>query len=83
MENAIVNHELEKARFYSDEEPKERKNLVSLREKYKLDETAVGTVTRDVIEDIVGRWTGMSIASVRQSRAADVDGLIDKDKDSE
>ena len=27
MENAIANHEFEKARFYSDEERKERENL--------------------------------------------------------
>jgi ATP-dependent Clp protease ATP-binding subunit ClpC len=34
MENAIANHEFEKARFYSDEERKERENLRILREKY-------------------------------------------------
>jgi len=33
MENAIANHEFEKARFYSDEERKERENLRALREK--------------------------------------------------
>jgi len=33
MENAIANHEFEKARFYSDEERKERENLRLLREK--------------------------------------------------
>ena len=27
MENAIANHEFEKARFYSDEERKERENM--------------------------------------------------------
>ena len=37
MENAIANHEFEKARFYSDEERKERENLRALREKYHLD----------------------------------------------
>src|SRR2546421_1841818 len=36
MENAIANHEFEKARFYSDEERKERENLRALREKYHL-----------------------------------------------
>src|SRR3974377_86019 len=39
MENAIANHEFEKARFYSDEERKERENLRLLREKYNLDDT--------------------------------------------
>ena len=42
MENAIANHEFEKARFYSDEERKERENLRQLREKYNLDDTSTG-----------------------------------------
>ena len=42
MENAIANHEFEKARFYSDEERKERENLRTLREKYHLDESSTG-----------------------------------------
>ena len=36
MENAIANHEFEKARFYSDEERKERENLRLLREQFDL-----------------------------------------------
>ena len=38
MERAIANHEFEKARFYSDEERKERENLRSLREQFNLEE---------------------------------------------
>jgi ATP-dependent Clp protease ATP-binding subunit ClpC len=79
MENAIANHEPEKARFYSEEERKERQNLTGLRGKYKLNETAVGTVTREVIEDVVARWTGMSIDSVRQSRAENRENSKDQD----
>ncbi len=66
IENGIANHEFEKARFYSNEERKERENLRRLRGKYKLDEKVVGAVTRDDIENVVARWTGMSIASIRQ-----------------
>jgi hypothetical protein len=40
MERAIANHEFEKARFYSDEERKERENLRSLREQFNLEEPA-------------------------------------------
>jgi|SRR5262245_963854 len=36
--DAIFNHEFEKARFYSDQESKERENLRLVREKYKIDE---------------------------------------------
>jgi hypothetical protein len=38
MERAIANHEFEKARFYSDEERKERGNLGELREQFNLAE---------------------------------------------
>jgi hypothetical protein len=38
MEFAIVNHEFEKARYYSDEERKERENLRRLCEQYQLEE---------------------------------------------
>jgi ATP-dependent Clp protease ATP-binding subunit ClpC len=69
MEGAIANHEFEKARFYSDEELKEREHLRLLREKYKLDETSPIPVTREHIEDVVARWTGASIASIRQALA--------------
>ena len=66
MENAIANHEFEKARFYSDEERKERENLRALREKYHLDDSSAGIVTREDIEDVVSRWTGVPITSIKE-----------------
>ncbi len=66
MENAIANHEFEKARFYSDEERKERDNLRALREKYHLDDSSAGIVTREDIEDVVSRWTGVPITSIKE-----------------
>jgi ATP-dependent Clp protease ATP-binding subunit ClpC len=66
MQGAIANNEFEKARFYSDEERKERENMRLLREKYKLDEAATGAVTREHIENVVARWTGASVASIHQ-----------------
>src|SRR5580692_8143344 len=66
MENAIANHEFEKARFYSDEERKERENLRALREKYHLDESSTGVVGREDIEDVVIRWTGVPITSIKE-----------------
>jgi len=79
IENAIANHEFEKARFYSDEERKEREHLRVLREGYHLDEAAVGTVGREDIESVVSRKTGMSIAAIRQTRAADLNGPKNRD----
>jgi ATP-dependent Clp protease ATP-binding subunit ClpC len=70
MENAIANHEFEKARFYSDEERKERENLRQLRERYNLDDTSTGIVTKDDIEDVVARWTGVPMTAIREEEVA-------------
>ena len=70
MENAIANHEFEKARFYSDEERKERENLRLLREKYNIDETAMGVVTQDDIEEVVARWTGVPVTAIKEEEGA-------------
>jgi len=66
MENAIANHEFEKARFYSDEERKERENLRLLREKYNIDETAMGVVGQEDIQEVVARWTGVPVTSIKE-----------------
>ncbi|MCZ6491322.1 MAG: ATP-dependent Clp protease ATP-binding subunit [Acidobacteria bacterium] len=66
MENAIASHEFEKARFYSDEERKERENLRALREKYQLDESSSGTVGKEDIEDVVARWTGIPVTALKE-----------------
>jgi ATP-dependent Clp protease ATP-binding subunit ClpC len=66
MENAIANHEFEKARFYSDEERKGRENLRQLREKYNLDDSSTGCVTKDDIEEVVARWTGVPMTAIKE-----------------
>jgi ATP-dependent Clp protease ATP-binding subunit ClpC len=70
MEAAIANHEFEKARFYSDEERKERENLRELREKFNLDDTSTGLVTKDDIEDVVARWTGVPMTAIREEEVS-------------
>ena len=69
MENAIANHEFEKARFYSDEERKERENLRGLREKHHLDESSTGVVNREDIEEVVSRWTGVPVNSIKEEES--------------
>ncbi len=66
MDSAIANHEFEKARFYSDEERKERETLRALRDKYHLDDSAAGIVGREDIEDVVSRWTGVPVTSIKE-----------------
>src|SRR5207245_751796 len=52
--------------FYSDEERKERENMQQLREKYHLDDTSTGIVTKDDIEDVVARWTGVPMTAIKE-----------------
>src|SRR6516162_4448723 len=66
MESAIAAHEFEKARFYSEEERKEKENLRVLRERYKLDDASTGIVTREDIEEVVSRWTGVAVTSIKE-----------------
>jgi ATP-dependent Clp protease ATP-binding subunit ClpC len=70
METAIANHEFEKARFYSEEERKEKEHLRQLREKLKIDDSTIGVVTREDIEEVVSRWTGIQITSIKEDEQA-------------
>ena len=64
IESSIANHEFVKARFYSNEERKERDHLKELREKYKLDETSAFNVRREDIQRAVSKLTGMPPESI-------------------
>jgi ATP-dependent Clp protease ATP-binding subunit ClpC len=66
METAIANHEFEKARFYSEEERKEREHLQALREKLKIDDSVSGVVAREDIEEVVARWTGVEVTAIKE-----------------
>jgi ATP-dependent Clp protease ATP-binding subunit ClpC len=67
MEDAIGNHEFEKARFLSDQERKEREALRELERKLGLDTRSVQTVTRGTVEEVVASWTGLPVAAIRAS----------------
>jgi len=73
-DNAISNHEFEKARFYSDEARKEQENLKILAEKYKLGDRSTTIVSRDDIDQIVAERTGISMDTLRKSRAPKAPG---------
>src|SRR5574341_866524 len=70
METAIANHEFEKARFYSDEERKEREKLRQVRERLNLDDSISGVVDREDIEEVVARWTGIPVTSIKEEEMA-------------
>jgi ATP-dependent Clp protease ATP-binding subunit ClpC len=56
MAGAIANHEFEKARFYSEEERKEKENLRLLRDKHHLDDSVLSVVSREDVEEVILRW---------------------------
>jgi ATP-dependent Clp protease ATP-binding subunit ClpC len=56
LANSIANHEFEKARFYSDEERKERANLRAANERLHVDDTQSKVVGRGDVEDVISRW---------------------------
>ena len=58
MEASVANHEFEKARFYSQEERKERTRLDVLRKKYQLVESPGLAIGRGDIERAVSKLTG-------------------------
>jgi ATP-dependent Clp protease ATP-binding subunit ClpC len=64
-ENAIANHEFEKARFYSDEKRQEQEKLVELNKKHNLQQEHVGIVTEEDIAEALARWTGVPVAEIR------------------
>jgi ATP-dependent Clp protease ATP-binding subunit ClpC len=65
MQTSIVNHEFEKARFYSSEERKQRNNLNELRQKYKLDKTPTLNIGCEDIQRAVSKITGTPIEAIR------------------
>ncbi len=56
LEKAIANHEFEKARYYSEEEHKEREKLQEVREKYHLGDAAAPVVSPDDLKEVIARW---------------------------
>jgi ATP-dependent Clp protease ATP-binding subunit ClpA len=56
VEKAIANHEFEKARYYSEEERKQRENLDALREKLPVDDSSSAVVGRDHLKEVISRW---------------------------
>jgi ATP-dependent Clp protease ATP-binding subunit ClpC len=63
-ENAIDNHEFEKARFYAEEERNQHEELKQLHLKHNIPERHV--VGKEDIEEALARWTGMPIEAVRE-----------------
>ncbi|MGZ4876527.1 MAG: ATP-dependent Clp protease ATP-binding subunit [Candidatus Angelobacter sp.] len=66
MEFAVVNHEFDKARYYSNEERKERENLRMLHAKYQLDTRTATPVAVEDLEEVISRWTGIPLTAIKE-----------------
>src|ERR1700756_2443651 len=67
MESAISSKDFEKAEHYKNQEQLERENLRNVREKFNISETtSMGVVTKADIEDVVSRWTGVPVSSIKE-----------------
>src|SRR5438094_31477 len=67
MESAISSKDFEKAEHYKNQEQLERENLRTVRDKFNISETtSMGVVTKADIEDVVSRWTGVPVNSIKE-----------------
>jgi len=71
MESAIAAHEFEKARFIR-RRAQGKGNLRQLRERYKLDDATTGIVSREDIEEVVSRWTGVAVTSIKEDEQSEI-----------
>jgi ATP-dependent Clp protease ATP-binding subunit ClpC len=66
IEHAISAQEFEKAARYRLEEDMEREHLQIVRERLKLKATTPLHVTREDIEEVIAKWTGIPVASIHE-----------------
>ncbi len=70
IESAISAQEFEKAARYRLEEDLEQENLQVIKERWKLRTTIPLKVTREDIEEVIARWTGIPVSSLHEEEMA-------------
>jgi ATP-dependent Clp protease ATP-binding subunit ClpC len=66
IDRAISAQEFEKAARYRLEEDLEQQNLQVIRERWKLVSQASIKVTREDIEEVIAKWTGIPLSSIHE-----------------
>ncbi len=66
IESAITAQEFERAARYRLEEDLEQENLQVIKERWRLKSTAPLKVTREDIEDVIAKWTGIPVSSIHE-----------------
>ena len=68
-ERATQERDYERAKIFKQKEQEEMDRLSSLRESHNLGEDESPTVTRDDIEEVISRWTGIPITSLKEEES--------------
>ena len=66
MDDAISAKEFDRAAKLKDQEMLERENLQVVKERWRLKNRVPPMVTKEHIEEVVSRWTGVPVTSLRQ-----------------
>ena len=66
MDSAIENKDFERAALYRDEEIAQRESLQFIRERWELKNFERPRVERRDIDEVVSRWTGIPLASIKE-----------------
>src|SRR5207247_3172392 len=66
IESAISAQQCEKAARYRLEEDAEQEHLQIIKERWKVKTTVPLKVTREDIEEVIARWTGIPISSLHE-----------------
>jgi ATP-dependent Clp protease ATP-binding subunit ClpC len=64
-ERATTEHNYERAKVFRQKELEERERLRSLQEAYNITIQSVPMVTREDVEEVIARWTGIPITSLK------------------
>ena len=70
IESAISAQEFEKAARYRLEEDLEQESLQVIKERWKLRTTVPLKVTREDIEEVIAKWTGIPVSSLHEEEMA-------------
>jgi ATP-dependent Clp protease ATP-binding subunit ClpC len=70
FERATAERDFERAKIFKQKEQEELDRLATLRESHNLVAEHFPEVTRDDIEDVISRWTGIPINSLKEEETA-------------
>ncbi|HKS42627.1 MAG TPA: ATP-dependent Clp protease ATP-binding subunit, partial [Blastocatellia bacterium] len=70
FERATAERDFERAKIFKQKEQEEMERLALLRESHNLLVEHFPTVTRDDIEEVISRWTGIPISSLKEEETS-------------